>query len=131
MKALVVDDSSVMRRVLLGALARVNVTDVDQAVTGEHAIDLASTRSHGLILLDWSMPDIPGIEVLRSIRLRGVTAPVIMVSTEAERGRVLEAFKAGANDYVIKPFETATMINKIQTIIAQLSLTTDRTAAEA
>ena len=117
MKALVVDQSSVMRRVLVGALARVGIQEVDQAQSGDEAIDLAIKRPYAIILMDWNLPVQCGLDVLREIRAKGNSVPIIMVSAEAQRSRVLEALQAGANNYVIKPFDRGTIVSKIQSVL--------------
>ncbi|MFO7776256.1 MAG: response regulator [Candidatus Hydrogenedentota bacterium] len=113
MKALIVDDSAVMRRVLVGALQRAEITDVVEACDGQEGVDLAGQHELGLILMDWNMPNMTGIEAVRAIRAAGSTVPIIMVTTEAEKSRVVEALKAGANNYAIKPFTPETLVGKI------------------
>ncbi|HRK35070.1 MAG TPA: response regulator, partial [Candidatus Hydrogenedentes bacterium] len=105
MRALVVDDSGVMRKILIGALGRANITEVDQAADGKEAVEAVLMNDYDLVLMDWNMPNMLGIDAVRAIRASGKTMPIIMVTTEAEKGRVIEALKAGANNYVIKPFE--------------------------
>jgi len=117
MKALVVDDSAVMRKVLIGALSRANINDVDQAADGQEAVTAVQGNDYGLILMDWNMPNMLGIAAVKEIRAAGKTMPIIMVTTEAEKTRVIEALKAGANNYIIKPFEPATIVSKIQEVI--------------
>jgi two-component system chemotaxis response regulator CheY len=117
MKALVVDDSAVMRKVVIGALARADITDVDQAADGVEAVKSCKEAEYDLVLLDWNMPNMLGIDALKEIRALGQTMPVIMVTTEAEKGRIVEALKAGATNYVIKPFEPQTIIQKITEVI--------------
>ncbi len=119
MKALVVDDSAVMRKVLIGALSRANITDVDQAADGAEAVQKVQENDYDIILLDWNMPNMLGIDALKAIRAMGKTMPIIMVTTEAEKSRVLEALKAGATNYVIKPFEPNTIIGKIQEVLSK------------
>lgn len=121
MKALVVDDSAVMRKVLIGALSRAGIDEVDQAADGVEAVDAVSKNDYGLILMDWNMPNMLGIDALREIRSAGKVMPVIMVTTEAEKARVIEALKSGATNYIIKPFEPQTIVQKIQDTLAQVS----------
>ncbi|MFP4172104.1 MAG: response regulator [Candidatus Hydrogenedentota bacterium] len=113
MKALIVDDSAVMRRVLIGALERAGISDVVEACDGQEGVDLAGQQELGLILMDWNMPNMTGIEAVRAIRGAGSSVPIIMVTTEAEKSRVVEALKAGANNYAIKPFTPETLVGKI------------------
>ncbi len=119
MKALVVDDSAVMRKVLIGALSRANITDVDQAADGAEAVQKVQEADYDIILMDWNMPNMLGIDALKAIRAMGKTMPIIMVTTEAEKSRVLEALKAGATNYVIKPFEPNTIVGKIQEVLSK------------
>lgn len=121
MKVLIVDDSAVMRKVLIGALSRANLTDIDQAADGAEAVRAVDTAEYGLVLMDWNMPNMLGIDAVRAIRAKGKTMPIIMVTTEAEKGRVIEALKAGAQNYVIKPFEPSTIVSKIQDTLAKAS----------
>ncbi len=117
MRALVVDDSAVMRKVLIGALGRANINEVDQAADGAEAVQAVQQNEYDIILMDWNMPNMLGIDALKAIREMGKTMPIIMVTTEAEKSRVLEALKAGATNYVIKPFEPNTIVGKIQEVL--------------
>lgn len=119
MRALVVDDSAVMRKVLIGALGRANITEVDQAPDGAEAVRMVDGADYGLVLMDWNMPNMLGIDAVRAIRAKGKKMPIIMVTTEAEKSRVIEALKAGAQNYVIKPFEPNTIVGKIQDTLAK------------
>lgn len=119
MKALVVDDSAVMRKVLIGALSRANITEVDQAADGVEAVAAVDTKDYDLVLMDWNMPNMLGIDAVKGIRAKGKTMPIIMVTTEAEKSRVIDALKAGANNYVIKPFEPQTIVSKIQEVLGK------------
>ena len=119
MNALVVDDSAVMRKVIIGALSRANITDVDQAADGVEAVEACKNSDYSLVMMDWNMPNMLGIDAVRKIRALGKTMPIIMVTTEAEKSRIVEALKAGAQNYVIKPFEPATIIDKINQTIAK------------
>ena len=114
MKALVVDDSAVMRKVLKGALSRVGIDDVDQAADGAEAVKATDRTDYDIVLMDWNMPKMLGIDALKAIRAQGKTMPVLMVTTESEKHRVVEAIKAGANNFIVKPFEPDTILSKIQ-----------------
>ncbi|NUQ00315.1 MAG: response regulator [Armatimonadetes bacterium] len=113
MRVLVVDDSTVMRRIVINALATGGITEVSQAADGEEALLRAVAEEPDLILMDWNMPIMRGIDAVRAIRDHGLTTPIIMVTTESEKSRVLEALKAGANNYVVKPFDPQTLLDKI------------------
>ncbi len=119
MKALVVDDSAVMRKVLTGALARAGITEVDQAEDGDKAVEAVTAADYGLILMDWNMPRVSGLDAVKQIRALGKTVPIIMVTTESEKSRVVEALKAGASNYILKPFEPAAIAEKIKSVLPQ------------
>lgn len=117
MKALVVDDSIVMRKLLVGALSRAGIEGADQAGDGREAVSAVADQEYDIVLMDWNMPNMLGIDAVKEIRAQGNTVPIIMVTTEAEKSRVVEALKAGANNYIIKPFEPATIIAKIEQVL--------------
>jgi two-component system chemotaxis response regulator CheY len=118
MKALVVDDSMTIRRIVIKALTMVGVTDTTEAGDGTEAVQAVASDKFNVILLDWNMPNMSGIDTLRTIRQSGNRTPVIMVTTEAEKARVIEAIKAGANDYLIKPFSPDQLAEKVKGVIA-------------
>jgi two-component system chemotaxis response regulator CheY len=108
-----------MRKILIDVLGKAGITDVAQAADGAEAVKAATAEDFGLILMDWNMPNMLGIDALKAIRATGKSTPVIMVTTEAEKSRVLEAIKAGANNYIIKPFVPSTIMAKIQDVLAK------------
>lgn len=119
MKALIVDDSAVMRKILVGALDRADITESVQAADGDEAVLAAETENFDLILMDWNMPNMLGIDALKEIRTKDKKTPVIMVTTEAEKSRVVQAIQAGANDYIVKPFEPALIVEKIKNVLSR------------
>jgi two-component system chemotaxis response regulator CheY len=112
MKALVVDDSLTIRKIIAKALQQIGIESVVEAENGAVALTAVSEHSPDLILMDWNMPQMSGIEALTKLRGQGCKTPVIMVTTEAEKSRVIEAIKAGANDYLIKPFAPEQLAEK-------------------
>jgi two-component system chemotaxis response regulator CheY len=119
MKALVVDDSGVMRKIVAGALSKVGASEVLQAEDGVQAVQaVADNPDLGLIMLDWNMPNKNGLEALQEIRASGNKVPVIMVTTEAEKSRVVEAIKAGANNYIVKPFTPDVIAEKVKAVVS-------------
>ena len=117
MKALVVDDSKVMRKILIGVLDRLDISDVSQAENGAEAVHACVDSEFNLVLMDWNMPKKSGFEALEEIRKTGNKVPIIMVTTEAERARIITALKAGANDYIIKPIAPDIVIAKITKVL--------------
>ena len=120
MKALVVDDSAVMRKIVIRSLNSVGVTDVAEAGDGEEALEVFGDGGADIVLSDWNMPKMNGLEMLRALRGQGATVPVIMVTTEAERGKVLEAIQAGATDYLAKPFESDVLRQKLEKYVGAI-----------
>jgi two-component system chemotaxis response regulator CheY len=115
MQVLVVDDSQIMRKIIIGALKKLGVNDIMEASDGQQAIDIVShDATVGLVLMDWNMPVMTGIEAVRKIRAGSIKTPVVMVTTEAEREKVMEAIKSGANDYLIKPFNHKDIQGKLE-----------------
>jgi two-component system, chemotaxis family, chemotaxis protein CheY len=121
MKVLVSDDSNTMRRIIVKMIQELGLTDVFQAADGLQAVDAAKKEEFGLALMDWNMPGMTGIDALKSIRALGMRFPVIMVTTEAEKERIMEALKAGASDYIIKPFTQDLLVTKISKVLARSS----------
>lgn len=114
MRALVADDSRVARLLLIGVLQHENeFEEIVQAENGAEALEKAHEGKYDLICLDWNMPEMLGIDVLRAIRDNDPTTPVIMITSETEKARVVEAFDAGATNYIVKPFTKEIVAKKI------------------
>ena len=115
MKALVIDDSRAMRSILRGILASLDV-EVVEAADGRQAVDiLAVDQDFDLALVDWNLPEMSGLEFVTKIRkdprLSGM--PLLMVTTETEFKRVTQALQAGANEYIMKPFDRDMLLDKL------------------
>lgn len=122
MKALVVDDSMTIRRIVVKALSMVGINEAAEAGDGTEALAaLEGGQQFDVILMDWNMPRMTGIDALKAIRAKGIKIPVIMVTTEAEKSRVLEAIKSGANDYLIKPFAPDQLAQKVKQVLPALA----------
>lgn len=117
MKALVVDDSMTIRRIVIKSLAEIGITDYVEAGDGEEALAATKAAAFDVILLDWNMPRISGIDAVKALRAAGDRTPVIMVTTESEKLRVIEAIRAGVNDYLIKPFTAPQLAEKIKAVL--------------
>ncbi len=105
MKVLVADDSGVMRKIIIRGLNACGVSEVVEAADGQEGLDAFNDESFDIVLTDWNMPNMTGLDLLKAIRATGSTVPVIMITTEAEKGKVIEAIQAGVTDYLCKPFE--------------------------
>ncbi len=116
MNILVVDDSRTMRniikRTLTGAMD-IPEENISEAGDGVEAMGLIESGSFDLYLVDWNMPNMDGITLLRKLRESGDKTPFMMCTTEAEKLKVLEAIKAGASNYMVKPFTAETIKEKV------------------
>jgi len=110
-RVLVADDSSTMRKIILRS---VGVPTATEAADGIEAIKAFSDGEFDLVLTDWNMPGKNGLEVTQAIRKLDQKVPIIMVTTEAEKSRVLEAIQAGVSDYLVKPFTAETLRSKLE-----------------
>ena len=113
MKILLVDDSRTIRSIQKNTLATMGHTDVLEAADGVEALSVLGAQRPDLVLVDWNMPKMDGITLVRRIREHDKTLPLIMVTTEAEKARVMEALKAGVSNYVVKPVTAETLSEKI------------------
>ncbi len=113
-RVLVADDSSTMRKIILRSLQAVGVTDATEAADGAEAVALFKPGEYQMVLTDWNMPGKTGIEVIQEIRAKDPNVPIIMITTEAEKGRVMQAIQAGVSDYLVKPFTADTLREKLE-----------------
>lgn len=114
MRVLVADDSSTMRKIILRSLAAVGVPEATEAADGTEAVSLFKPGEFDLVLTDWNMPGKSGLEVIQEIRAQDAKVPIIMVTTEAEKTRVVQAIQAGVSDYLVKPFTADTLREKLE-----------------
>ena len=117
-KFLVVDDFSTMRRIVRNLLKELGFTVVQEAEDGVEALAKLRAEPFDFVVSDWNMPNMTGIELLRAIRAdeKLKHLPVLMVTAEAKKENIIEAAKAGASGYVVKPFTAATLDEKLKKI---------------
>ena len=113
LRVLVADDSSTMRKIIIRSLLAVGAPGTTEAADGNEAVALFKPGEFDLVLTDWNMPGKNGLEVVQAIRAQDAKVPIIMVTTEAEKDRVLQAIQAGVTDYLIKPFTAETLREKL------------------
>ena len=123
-RILIADDHAVVRR---GLRALID-TEPDMEVVGEAADGVEALAAYkesppDLMLVDWNMPNMDGITLVKTIRQMDKTIPMIMCTTEAEKSRVVEALKAGVNNYMVKPFTAETLSEKINQTLSKLGIT--------
>ena len=115
---LVADDSGTMRKIIIRSLSAVGITSVVEAADGSQAVALFKPGAFDLVLTDWNMPGKTGLEVIRDICAEDAKVPIIMITTEAETSRVMQAIQAGVTDYLVKPFTPETLRAKLDKHIA-------------
>ncbi len=119
-KILLVDDSKTMRRIQKNALGGIGFEDIEEAEHGEEALKKLSETDFNLILLDWNMPIMNGIDCLRAIKKgEKKDTPVIMVTSESQKSNIIEAIQAGAANYIVKPFQPKILKEKIVAVIGE------------
>ncbi len=118
MKFLVADDSGVMRKIIIRSLNACGVSDIVEAADGMAGWETFQTEPIDFVLTDSSMPQMSGLELLKEIRGSGSQIPVIMVTTEGEKAKVIEAIQAGVTDCIRKPFEREELRNKLDKYLA-------------
>jgi len=115
MNVLVVDDFATMRRIVKNILRQLGFTNIIEADDGKAALYILKKEKIDLILSDWNMPEMPGIELLKAVRsddeLKDI--PFLMVTAEADKENIIEAVKLGVSNYIVKPFTAETMSEKL------------------
>ncbi len=120
MKVLLVDDSRTIRNIQKKVFAQLGYTDILEAGDGVEALEILNQTRPDLCLIDWNMPRMDGITLVRKIRETDKTLPLIMCTTEAEKSRVIEAIQAGVNNYLVKPFTADTLKERIAATMAKV-----------
>ncbi len=121
-KILIVDDFSTMRRIVKNLLGDLGFFNTAEAEDGNSALVELRKARFDLVVTDWNMPGMPGIDLLKAIRadesLKKI--PVLMVTAESKREQIIEAAQAGVSGYVIKPFTAATLADKLAKIFERI-----------
>ncbi len=119
MSILVVDDFNTMRRIVRSLLKQLGFNNVDEAVDGNDALSKISVKDYALILSDWNMEPKSGIDLLREVRQseKHKNMPFILITAESKIENIVEAKKAGVNQYIVKPFNAKTLKEKLSTVI--------------
>jgi len=112
-KVLLADDSSTMRTIIRRSLEANGINDYVEAADGDQAVSSFKPGVFDLVLTDWNMPGKNGLEVIEEIRKQDKSVPIVMVTTEAEKSRVMQAIEAGVSDYLVKPFTAETLKEKL------------------
>ena len=122
MRILVVDDYSTMRRITRGFLREFGLNDVEEAADGADALRKLRTGPFNLVISDWDMGTMSGLDLLKEVRADEnlKKLPFIMVTAEARAANVVAAKQAGVSNYILKPFNAATLKEKIEAVVGVL-----------
>ncbi|MFN4242802.1 MAG: response regulator [Tepidisphaerales bacterium] len=125
MKFLLVDDSKTMRNIQKKVLETLGGVEFAEAGDGLEALTVIASTPSGfdLVLIDWNMPNMDGLTLVTKIREKDKKTPLVMATTEAEKSRVLEAIRAGVNNYVVKPFTPEALLEKVKQTLEKAKAT--------
>lgn len=120
LKILTVDDSPTMRRIIINTLKRAGFSDVLEASDGRDALAKMKVEKVNFVITDWNMPEMDGLSFVTTLRSMGEykSLPILMVTTRSVKDDIMEALKAGVNNYIVKPFTPETLKEKIEKILA-------------
>lgn len=122
MKVLIVDDYKTMLRIVRNLLRQLNFNNVEEAMDGSEALDKLRQDKFGLVISDWNMQPMTGIELLREVRsddgLKNI--PFVMITAESKPENVITAKEAGVSNYIVKPFNAETLKNKLTSVLGPL-----------
>ena len=120
MNVLVVDDYVTMIRIIGNLLKQLGFTNIDQATDGKEALEKIGAKPYGLIISDWNMEPMTGLDLLKEVRSKGSKVPFIMVMAESKAENILAAREAGVNNYIVKPFNADTLKAKLSQVLGAL-----------
>lgn len=120
MKVLIVDDFATMRRILKNIMKQLGFSNITEAENGKNALKILKGETIDLVLCDWNMPEMPGIDLLNAVRSDDQLkkTPFVMVTAEAQKENILEAVKAGVSSYIVKPFTAETVEEKLKKVFS-------------
>jgi len=118
-KVLIVDDFATMRRILKNILKQIGFKNILEADDGTTALEVLEKQDVDLIISDWNMPKMTGLELLKNVRgsVKYKRTPFLMVTAEAQKQNVIEAVQAGVSNYVVKPFTAEAISEKLEKIL--------------
>ena len=120
LKILAVDDSPTMRRIIINTLKRAGYQDVVEAQDGKDALAKLKVDKFNFVITDWNMPEMDGLTFVTTVRGMDEykNLPILMVTTRSVKDDIVEAMKAGVNNYIVKPFTPDTLKAKIEQVLA-------------
>ena len=119
MNILIVDDYKTMLRIIRNLLKQLGFNNVDEATDGSMALQKLRDKDYGLVISDWNMEPMTGIQLLREVRADSKlkNLPFIMITAESKTENVVAAKEAGVNNYIVKPFNAATLKTKLSSVL--------------
>ena len=119
LKILAVDDSPTMRRIIINTLKRAGYADVVEAGDGKDALAKLKVEDVNFVITDWNMPEMDGLTFVKTVRGMDQykALPILMVTTRSVKDDIVEALKAGVNNYIVKPFTPDTLKEKIEQVL--------------
>ncbi|MEQ8227183.1 MAG: response regulator [Rhodospirillales bacterium] len=121
MNVLIVDDYQTMLRILRNLLRQLNFKNIDEASDGSEALKKLRAKSFGLVISDWNMEPMTGIQLLREVRadekLKHI--PFVMITAESKSENVIAAKEAGVSNYIVKPFNAETLKGKLTSVLGE------------
>ena len=119
MNVLIVDDYATMLRIVRNLLKQIGFANIEEATDGSQALQMMKTKKFGLVISDWNMEPMTGIQFLREVRQDDSlkVTPFIMVTAESKAENVAEAKKVGVSNYIVKPFNADTLKQKIASVL--------------
>jgi two-component system, chemotaxis family, chemotaxis protein CheY len=123
-KVMIVDDSSTMRRIISSVVKQIGIDDdyIGLAVDGMDALGQLKSTTYDLVLTDWNMPKMNGLQLVKNLRTlpKYANTPILMITTEGGKSEVVTALKSGVNNYIVKPFSAETLKAKLEPLIKDL-----------
>jgi two-component system chemotaxis response regulator CheY len=119
MQILVVDDYQTMVRIIRNLLKQLGFNNVDDASDGKAALEKMASKQYNLVISDWNMEPMTGLDLLKAVRGSGNKVPFIMVTAESKTENVLAAREAGVNNYIVKPFNADTLKSKLASVLGE------------
>lgn len=121
MNVLVVDDYQTMIRIISNLLKQLGFNNIDSASDGTEALTKIKEKQYGLVISDWNMEPMTGLDLLKQVRASNNQVPFIMVTAESKTENVIAAKQAGVNNYIVKPFNAATLKTKMVSVLGDFN----------
>ncbi len=121
MNVLIVDDYKTMLRIIGNLLKQLGFSNVDEATDGSMALDMFKNKNYGLVISDWNMEPMSGLDLLKQVRQlpSNANVPFVMVTAESKTENVIAAKQAGVSNYIVKPFNAETLKTKLVSVLGE------------